>query len=113
MSRTVTETIDYKGFTFEKGQKVVLHYASANRDEDIFDNADQFDITRNPNHHIAFGFGAHFCLGVHLAKLETKCLLREFAKRIDSFEVAGQVDYLRSSFVGGIKRLPITTTPAT
>lgn len=111
MSRTVTETIVYKGFTFEKGQKVVLHYASANRDEDVFDNAHQFDITRNPNHHIAFGFGAHFCLGVHLAKLETKCLLREFAKRIDSFDLDGPVDYLRSSFVGGIKRLPIRTTP--
>lgn len=112
MSRTVTEPVEYKGFTFNTGDKVVLHYASANRDEEVFENADQFDITRSPNHHIAFGFGAHFCLGVHLAKLETKCLLREFAKRIESFELDGSADYLRSSFVGGIKRLPVKATLA-
>ncbi len=112
MSRTVTKAVDFKGHTFLPGQRVVLHYASANRDEDVFDNPHQFDITRNPNDHIAFGFGAHFCLGVHLAKLETKCLLRELAKRVESFELNGEPDYLRSSFIGGIKRLPVSVTPA-
>lgn len=110
MSRTVTSDVDYGGFTFREGQKVVLHYASANRDEAVFDDPMRFDITRDPNPHIAFGFGAHFCLGVHLAKLETTCLLREFAARVRSFEPAERESYVRSSFVSGIKKLPIRVT---
>ena len=76
----------------------------------VFEDPMRFDITRDPNPHIAFGFGAHFCLGVHLAKLETKCLLREFAARIETFEPAERESYVRSSFVSGIKRLPIRVT---
>lgn len=110
MSRTVTEDVDYGEFTFRKGQKVVLHYASANRDEAVFEDPMRFDIARDPNPHIAFGFGAHFCLGIHLAKLETKCLLREFAARVETFEPAERESYVRSSFVSGIKKLPVRVT---
>lgn len=113
MSRTVTKEVEFNGVTFKPGERVVLHYASANRDEDVFENGDQFDITRSPNDHIAFGFGAHFCLGVHLAKLETKCLLQEFVKRVDTFELVGRADYLQSSFIGGVKRLSISVQPHT
>ncbi len=110
MSRTVTKDVDYGGHTFRAGDKVVLHYASANRDETVFEDPMRFDITRDPNPHIAFGFGAHFCLGIHLAKLETKCLLEEFTARVKRFELAEREDYVRSSFVSGIKRLPIRVT---
>lgn len=110
MSRTVTADVDYKGYSFREGERVVLHYASANRDEAVFDDPMRFDIMRDPNPHLAFGFGAHFCLGIHLAKLETRCLLEQFAARVASFELAEREDYVRSSFVSGIKRLPIRVT---
>ena len=107
MSRTVTSDITYKGHRLRAGDKVVLHYSSANRDEAVFDEPMRFDITRPDNPHIAFGFGAHFCLGIHLAKLETRCLLEEFVARVGRFELAEPESYVRSSFVSGIKRLPI------
>lgn len=110
MSRTVTQDVTYKGHEFQEGQRVVLHYASANRDEAVFTDPMRFDITRDPNPHLAFGFGAHFCLGIHLAKLETRCLLEQFAARVQTYELAEREDYVRSSFVSGIKRLPIRIT---
>jgi len=110
MSRTVTADITFRGHALKQGDKVVLHYASANRDEDVFDEPMRFDIERGHNPHIAFGFGAHFCLGIHLAKLETRCLLEEFVARIERYELAEPESYVRSSFVSGIKRLPIRVT---
>ncbi len=107
MSRTVVEDVDYKGHHFAKGDKVVLHYASANRDEDIFENPMTFDVTRDPNPHIAFGFGAHFCLGAHLARLETRCVLEQLVKRVDRLELVGQEAYVWSSFIAGIKKLDV------
>ncbi len=110
MSRTVTSDIDFGGHRFRAGDKVVLHYSSANRDESVFDDPMRFDISRDPNPHIAFGFGAHFCMGIHLAKLETRCLLEELVARVEAFELAEAEQYVRSSFVSGIKRLPIRVT---
>lgn len=110
MSRTVVEDIEYKGHQFRKDDRVVLHYAAANRDPDVFDNPHHFDITRDPNPHLSFGFGAHFCLGAHLARLETRCLLEQLVKRVDSFVLAEPESYVRSSFISGVKRLPITAT---
>ena len=110
MSRTVKSEVELSGQTFLPGEKVVLHYASANRDEAVFENPMVFDISRDPNPHLAFGFGAHFCLGAHLARLETKVVLEEFVKRVDSFKLAEPPSYLQSSFVSGVKRLPITVT---
>jgi len=107
MSRTVTEDVVYKGRQFRKDDRVVLHYAAANRDPEVFDDPHRFDITRDPNPHISFGFGAHFCLGAHLARLETRCLLEQFVNRVESFRLAEPESYVRSSFISGIKRLPL------
>jgi cholest-4-en-3-one 26-monooxygenase len=84
-----------------------LFYPSANRDEEVFKDPFKFDISRNPNPHVAFGIGEHFCLGANLARLELKIIFRELAKRLDYVEPAGTVERLRSSFVGGIKHMPI------
>ena len=67
----------------------------------------RFDVTRDPNPHIAFGFGAHFCLGAHLARLETRCVLEQLVKRVDRLELVGQESYVWSSFIAGIKKLDI------
>ncbi len=111
MSRTVVEDIEYKGHQFRKDDRVVLHYAAANRDPAVFDDPHTFDITRDPNPHISFGFGAHFCLGAHLARLETRCLLEQLVARVDSFELEQPESYVRSSFISGVKELPLRTTP--
>jgi len=110
MSRTAIADVDYKGHRFAKGDKVVLHYASANRDEDIFEEPMRFDITRQDNPHIAFGFGAHFCLGAHLARLETRCVLEQFVQRVESFRLAQPESYVHSSFIAGIKQLHLDLT---
>ncbi len=107
MSRTVEQQTDFNGYTFNVGDKVVLHYGSANRDEEVFAEPMRFDITRDPNPHIAFGFGAHFCLGAHLARLETRCLLEELVARADTVNLDGRISYVRSSFINGIKECRI------
>ena len=105
MSRTATADVEYRGYHIRKGERVVLHYSAANRDPTVFEDPHEFDITRDPNPHLSFGFGAHFCLGAHLARLETRCLLEQLVPRIDSFELAEPESYVRSSFISGIKRL--------
>jgi cytochrome P450 len=112
MSRTATADVEYGGRQIRKGERVVLHYSAANRDPSVFENPHQFDITRDPNPHLSFGFGAHFCLGAHLARLETRCLLEQLVRRIDSFELAEPESYVRSSFISGIKRLPLSVSMA-
>ena len=107
MSRTVVEDIEYGGVTFRKDDKVVLHYASANRDADVFEDPMKFDVTRDPNPHIAFGFGAHFCLGAHLARLETRVVLEQLVAKVKAMRMAGNESYVWSSFINGIKQLPI------
>lgn len=113
MSRTVTEDIEYKGHQLRRDQRVVLHYSAANRDPEVFDNPHRFDVTRSPNPHLSFGFGTHFCLGAHLARLETRCLLEQFVKRVESFGLSEPESYVRSSFISGIKRLPLAVQLAT
>ncbi len=108
MSRTVHTPVELHGQRLEVGEKVALMYLSANRDERVFDDPHRFDITRSPNPHIAFGMGAHFCLGAHLARLETRALLAELVKRVDTLEMAGDVEHVWSSFINGIKRLPVS-----
>ena len=110
MSRTVVDDIDFKGHRFRKGDKVVLHYASANRDEDVFDDPHHFDITRDLNPHLSFGFGAHFCLGAHLARLETRCTLEQLVARVEAMALAQPEAYVWSSFISGIKRLELDLT---
>lgn len=106
--RTATKDAEIHGKTVKKGEKVVTWFASGNRDEAIFENPDKFDVTRNPNEHMTFGRGGpHMCLGNALARIELRVMFEDLIGRIDSMEVTGPVDYLRSNFVHGIKRMPV------
>jgi cytochrome P450 len=106
-ARTATEDYELRGKKIEAGQSVGLFYASANRDEDVFDEPFSFRIDRHPNRHLGFGVGEHFCLGVHLARLEIEVAYKHLLPRIEEIELAGPVDRLHSALVGGVKRLPI------
>jgi cytochrome P450 len=106
-ARTATRDVELRGQHIRAGDSLVLFYPSANRDEDVFDAGDRFRIDREPNPHIAFGMGEHLCLGAHLARLELRVLFRRLAERLEEVEPAGPRAYLASSFVGGIKHLPI------
>ncbi len=85
----------------------MLFYASANRDESVFDDPFTVRVDRNPNPHLGFGIGEHFCLGAHLARASQCALLRELVGRIDSLELAGEPERIQSSFVVGLKKLPL------
>lgn len=107
MSRTVKNPVELHGTTLQPGKKVSLMYLSANRDETVFDDPFNFDITRSPNPHLAFGHGAHFCLGAHLARLQVRSLLLALAPRVQRIELTGEPEHVWSSFINGIKRLPL------
>jgi len=106
-ARTAPSDTVVRGQKIRAGESVCLFYPSANRDEDVFDQPFKFDVGRNPNTHLAFGIGEHFCLGSNLARLELEVIFTELAKRLQYAELAGPVARLRSSFVGGIKHMPI------
>ncbi|NLV55360.1 MAG: cytochrome P450 [Acidimicrobiales bacterium] len=110
--RTVTEDgVRLGEQEFSAGDKVVLWYRSANRDEAVFDDPYRFDVRRTPNDHVGFGGpGPHFCLGAHLARREVGVMMRELITRIPDLE-PGEPDILRSSFIHGVKHLPVTFTP--
>ncbi len=106
MRRTVTRDFAMNGQDYREGDKAVLYYYSANRDEAAFADPERFDITRWPNPHVGFGgAGPHYCLGAHLARREVSVMLRELFTRVPGI-TAGQPDRLLSSFINGIKRLP-------
>jgi cholest-4-en-3-one 26-monooxygenase len=105
--RTATRDTELCGQTIREGDKVALFYASANRDERVFQNPDTFDITRTPNEHLAFGIGPHFCLGANLARLEIRVMFEELLRRLPNLELAGRPERLRSYFINGIKRMPV------
>ena len=106
MRRTLTRDYTMNGQDYHQGDKVVLYYYSANRDEAVFGDPERFDITRSPNPHVGFGAaGPHYCLGAHLARRELTVMLREMLTRVPDITV-GEPDRLLSSFVNGIKRLP-------
>ena len=113
MRRTLTRDHVLSGHEFHEGDKVILYYGSANRDEAVFDDPDRFDVRRSPNPHVGFGGpGPHFCLGAHLARRELAVMLRELYTRVPDLELAGEPVQLRSSFINGIKSLPVSFTPA-
>jgi cytochrome P450 len=106
--RTATRDTELRGQRIRAGDKVVTWYISANRDEETFPDPHRFDITRQPNEHVTFGPGGpHFCLGAHLARLETKILFQELLPRLRSIELTGPVERMRSNFVNGIKHMPV------
>jgi cytochrome P450 len=106
-SRTATRDYELRGQTIRKGDSVALFYASANRDEEIFEDPFRFRIDRKPNPHLGFGVGEHFCLGSHLARMDLRIFWRQFSERLVSVEADGPAELLHASFVGGPKRLPI------
>ncbi len=111
MRRTATCDTELGGTKIRAGDKVVMYYGSANRDETIVTNPDEFDIGRTPNEHIAFGGGgAHFCLGAHLARLEIQVMLREILTRLPDIRPAGPPQWLASNFISGLTRLPVQFT---
>jgi cytochrome P450 len=107
MKRVVAEDLEFQGQRLRKGDNLILFYASANRDETVFDDPDAFQVDRDPNPHLAFGIGEHFCLGAHLARRSQHALLRELISRIDAIELAGEPERIHSSFVVGLKKLPL------
>jgi cytochrome P450 len=107
MKRVVAEDLEFRGQKLRKGDNLVLFYASANRDEQVFEDPYTFRIDRDPNPHLGFGIGEHFCLGTHLARQSQRALLRELIGRVDTLELAGDPVQIASSFVVGLKKLPI------
>jgi cholest-4-en-3-one 26-monooxygenase len=111
--RTATKDTKIGGQPVREDDKVVIWYTSANRDESVFERPYAFDITRWPNHHVAFGGGGpHFCLGANLARLEIRIMFEELLKRAPDMEIAGDVQRLRSNFINGIKHLPVSFAPS-
>lgn len=110
MNRTTTADVEVRGVTIPAGSQVIMHYTSANRDEDVFQDADQFVASRNPNPHIAFGWGPHLCLGASLARLELRTILTELLGRVRNLRFADpgyEPEYSHASFVRGILSLPV------
>jgi cholest-4-en-3-one 26-monooxygenase len=105
--RTATEDTELRGQKIRQGDNLCLFYPSANRDEEVFEDPFAFRVDRNPNPHLAFGIGEHFCLGASLARLELRVAFAKLVERIRDVELTGPVSRLHSSFVGGIKRVPI------
>jgi len=105
--RTPVEDVELKGQKIRAHDSLCLLYPSANRDEDVFEDPDVFRVDRKPNPHVGFGIGEHFCLGANLARLELRVIFDELARRMDAVELAGPVERMRSSFLGGVKRMPI------
>ena len=105
--RTAAADTEVRGVPIKEGESVYLAYVSANRDEEIFDDPFAFDVGRDPNKHLAFGYGVHFCLGAALARMEINSFFSELIPRLDSIELAGAPELTSTVFVGGLKHLPI------
>lgn len=111
--RTATQDIQMGDALIKAGEKVLLWYPSANRDETVFDQPERFDLTRQPNQHLAFGVGTHFCLGARIGRLSIRTMLREMLTRLPDIEMAGQPQRLHSMFLSGAKSLPVeASSPA-
>ncbi|MDZ7887583.1 MAG: cytochrome P450 [Mycobacterium sp.] len=105
--RTARRDYDIRGVRIAAGDSVLLSYVSGNRDDEVFDEPFRFDIGRNPNKHIAFGYGVHFCLGAALARLEINSFFAALLPRLESVELTGTPAHIATTFVGGLKHLPI------
>lgn len=110
--RTATRDVDLAGTPIAAGDKVVVSFTSANRDDRVFAEPDRFDIGRAPNPHLSFGHGPHFCLGAQLARVQMRALFAELLRRTSSIRLDGEPALLRSTFQRGVKRLPVRWTAA-
>src|SRR5204863_8562844 len=110
--RTATRPAQLGDKQIAEGDKVVMYYGSANRDPSVFESPEVFDIERWPNEHVAFGGGGpHFCLGAHLGRSEIQAVLREILTRLDGVRVAEPASWLPSTFISGVKHLPVEFKP--
>jgi cholest-4-en-3-one 26-monooxygenase len=110
--RTTTRPTEIRGQAIDAGEKVVMYYMSANRDEDVFDDPMRFDVGRHPNEHVTFGGGGvHYCLGANLARAEIRATMQQLVDRLRDFELTGPARRLRSDFVNGIKTMPVRFKP--
>ena len=107
MKRTAALDTEINGQKIKEGEAVMMFYGSANRDESIFENPYTFDIDRSPNNHLAFGYAEHFCMGAHFARRSMRAIVEELARRIDHWEIIGEPEWISSSFVVGLKNLPV------
>jgi cytochrome P450 len=105
--RTAADDTTVRGVPIAAGESVLLSYVSANRDEDVFDDPFRFDVGRDPNKHLAFGYGVHFCLGAALARMEVNSFFTELLPRLKSIELDGDPQFTATTFVGGLKHLPV------
>jgi cytochrome P450 len=105
--RTAAEDTTVRGVPIAAGESVLLSYVSANRDEEVFEDPFQFDVARDPNKHLAFGYGVHFCLGAGLARMEVHSFFSKLLPRLKSIEMAGDPQFVATTFVGGLKHLPV------
>jgi cholest-4-en-3-one 26-monooxygenase len=113
MARTVTRDTELRGKTLREGEKLLLLYPSANRDDDVFDDPFRFDVERKPNEHVAFGFGTHFCLGSSLARLELLCMFEHVLKRLPDIELVDTTEPVHrpANFISGYEDMPVRFTP--
>jgi cytochrome P450 len=112
MRRTAVQDTTLRGVHIKEGDVLALYYGAANRDPDAFPEPERFDVGRTPNDHIAFGGGVHFCLGVHIARVEIETMLRELLTRLPDIEPAGEASWLESNFISGPKHMPVRFTPS-
>ncbi len=109
--RTATQDTEIRGRKIKQDDPVIVWYPAANRDEEIFEDPDRFDVARHPNEHLSFGIGEHFCLGANLARLELNAIFQEIVPRLRNPEFAGPVRRLRSNFVNGVKEMRVRFDP--
>jgi cytochrome P450 len=107
MKRHLLEDVEVAGVKMQAGEDLIMYYASANRDAEVFERPFEFDIARHPNRHLGFGTGEHFCLGAHVARLSSRALFLELANRVEEIELSGDPTHISSSFVVGLKTLPV------
>ncbi|MEQ8801765.1 MAG: cytochrome P450, partial [Haliea sp.] len=106
MVRTATEDLELHGRQIRAGDNIALWYPAANRDPEVFDHPNRLDLQRDPKIQLAFGYGSHMCLGQHLAALEVSCFFRELLPRLKDMELAGDPEWVKAIFVGGLKSMP-------
>ena len=109
--RTATEDTEIRGRQIKEDDAVLIWYAAANRDEEVFEDPDRFDVARHPNEHLSFGIGEHYCLGANLARLELNAIFEEIVPRLRNPEFAGPVRRLRSNFINGVKEMRVRFEP--
>jgi cytochrome P450 len=107
MKRTAARDTEVNGQKIREGDALVMFYASANRDAEVFDDPYTFNIDRHPNRHIAFGYGEHFCMGTHFARRSMRAIVEQLASRVEEWEITADPEWIRASFVVGLKHLPV------